>query len=97
MATLGYCTVGSNSLEKAKIFYDALLGVAGMTSLFEHPSGGRVYGQDGNACFVVLGPYNGKAASVGTDEGAPGARRPDMHFSYFRDLDGNKLCAYCIG
>jgi catechol 2,3-dioxygenase-like lactoylglutathione lyase family enzyme len=124
MATLGYCTVGSNSLEKAKIFYDALLGVAGMTSLFEHPSGGRVYGKDGNACFVVLGPYNGKSASVGngamvafrcdtpeevnaiyakalilggTDEGAPGERRPDMHFSYFRDLDGNKLCAYCIG
>ena len=26
-----------------------------------------------------------------------GERRPDMHFSYFRDLDGNKLCAYCIG
>ena len=76
MATLGYCTVGSNSLEKAKVFYDALLGAAGMTSLFEHPSGGRVYGKD---------------------EGAPGERRPDMHFSYFRDLDGNKLCAYCIG
>lgn len=124
MATLGYCTVGSNSLEKAKMFYDALLGVAGMTGLFEHPSGGRVYGKDGNACFVVLGPYNGKPASVGnggmvafrcdtpeevnaihtkalmlggTDEGAPGDRRPNMHFSYFRDLDGNKLCAYCIG
>ena len=31
MATLGYCTVGSNCLEKAKIFYDALLGSAGIT------------------------------------------------------------------
>jgi catechol 2,3-dioxygenase-like lactoylglutathione lyase family enzyme len=124
MATLGYCTVGSNSLEKAKTFYDALLGSAGMSPLFEHPSGGRVYGKDGNACFVVLGPYNGKPASVGNgamfafrcdsveevnalhakalmlggaDEGAPGERGPNMHFSYFRDLDGNKLCAYCIG
>lgn len=124
MATLGYCTVGSNSLEKAKTFYDALLGAAGMTSLFEHPSGGRVYGKDGNACFVVLGPHDRKPASIGngtmvafrcdspeevraihakaltlggTDEGAPGERQPNMHFSYFRDLDGNKLCAYCIG
>jgi catechol 2,3-dioxygenase-like lactoylglutathione lyase family enzyme len=124
MATLGYCTVGSNHLEKAKIFYDALLGTAGMKPLFEHPSGGRVYGKDGNACFVVLGPFDGKPASVGngamfafrcdtveevnavyakalalggTDEGAPGDRAPNMHFSYFRDLDGNKLCAYCIG
>ena len=33
----------------------------------------------------------------GTDEGAPGDRRPNMHFLYFCDLDGNKLCAYCIG
>ena len=113
-----------NCLEKAKIFYDALLGSAGMTALFEHPSGGRVYGKDGNACFAVLGPHDGKPASVGngamfaircdtpdeetaihakalllggTDAGAPGERGPNMHFSYFRDLDGNKLCAYCIG
>jgi catechol 2,3-dioxygenase-like lactoylglutathione lyase family enzyme len=124
MATLGYCTVGSNSLEKAKGFYDALLGTAGMAPLFEHPSGGRVYGKDGNPCFAVLGPFDGKPATAGNgtmcafrcetreevnaihakalmlggkDEGAPGERGPGMHFSYFRDLDGNKLCAYCIG
>jgi catechol 2,3-dioxygenase-like lactoylglutathione lyase family enzyme len=124
MATLGYCTVGSNSLDKAKIFYDALLGSAGMVPLFEHPSGGRVYGKDGTPCFVVLGPFDGKAASAGngamvafrcdtveevnalyakalalggTDEGAPGERGPSLHFAYFRDLDRNKLCAYCVG
>jgi len=42
MATLGYCTVGSNSLEKAKIFYDALLGVAGILEAFLSPSGAPV-------------------------------------------------------
>ncbi len=26
--------------------YDALLGSAGITPMFEHPSGGRVYGKD---------------------------------------------------
>jgi hypothetical protein len=41
MATLGYCTVGSNRLGDAKSFYDALLGSAGIAPLFEHPSGGR--------------------------------------------------------
>ena len=36
----------------------------------------------------------------GADEGAPGLREPeDMHFygAYFRDLDGNKFCAFKMG
>ena len=33
----------------------------------------------------------------GTDEGAPGDRMPGAYFAYFRDLDGNKICAYKIG
>jgi catechol 2,3-dioxygenase-like lactoylglutathione lyase family enzyme len=121
MVSPGHCTVGSNDLEKAKAFYDALLGSAGVGCLFEHPSGGRVYGKDGKPFFVVLGPYDGKPATVGngtmvgfcfetraevdafhakalalggTDEGAPGARAPKFYMSYFRDLDGNKLCAF---
>jgi hypothetical protein len=64
MAMLGYCSAGSNRLEEAKTFYDALLGSVGITRMFEHPSGGRVYGKDGGHCFVVLGPYDGKPATV---------------------------------
>jgi catechol 2,3-dioxygenase-like lactoylglutathione lyase family enzyme len=29
-----------------------------------------------------------------TDEGAPGDRGGGSYFAYFRDLDGNKLCAW---
>ena len=65
MAVLNYCTVGSNHLEEAKSFYDGLLGLAGLTPLFEHPSGGRIYGKDGSLCFGVLGPFDGKPATVG--------------------------------
>jgi predicted lactoylglutathione lyase len=124
MIALGHGTVGSNDLEKAKAFYDALLGSAGVTPLFEHPSGGRAYGNNGNLFFVVLGPYDGKPATVGngsmhgfrfdtreevdafhatalalggTDAGAPGERAPKFYMSYFRDLDGNKLCAFNLG
>ena len=124
MAMLTYCTVGSNHLEDAKAFYDALLDTVGITPIFEHPSGGRIYAKDRSLCFGVLGPYDGKPATVGNgsmfgfrfdtpdevdafhakaialggaDEGAPGDRAPKMYFSYFRDLDGNKLCAYCMG
>lgn len=32
----------------------------------------------------------------GTDEGAPGARGNGFYGAYFRDLDGNKLAAYCM-
>lgn len=41
-----------------------------------------------------------KALSIGaTDEGAPHDRGSNMGFygGYFRDLDGNKLVAYCLG
>jgi catechol 2,3-dioxygenase-like lactoylglutathione lyase family enzyme len=65
MIRLGHGTVGSNRLTEAKTFYDALLGSVGVTKLFEHPSGGRVYGQDGSLFFVVLGPYDQASATVG--------------------------------
>lgn len=123
MATLVYATVGSNRLEAAKAFYDDLMSVAGLPPLFEHPSGGRVYGAGGVPAFGVLGPFNGEPATVGNGamfafrcetrdevdalharalalggscEGAPGLRGPGWWFAYFRDLDGNKLCAFAL-
>lgn len=123
MAALVYATVGSNRLDDAKAFYDALLGSAGIKPVFEHPSGGRVYGANRTPNFAVLGPHDGRPASVGNGSmfafsfdtrqevdafytkalelggscaGAPGLRGPGLWFSYFRDLDGNKLCAFCM-
>ena len=38
-----------------------------------------------------------KALELGaTDEGAPGPRVDNFYAGYFRDLDGNKLNAFCI-
>jgi catechol 2,3-dioxygenase-like lactoylglutathione lyase family enzyme len=124
---VSYATVGSRRLAEAKPFYDALLGPIVMTKLFDHPSGGCVYGTADQRWFGVLGPYDGGEASVGngsmvgfaletreqvrdfharalalggTCEGQPGVRGPDemsFYFTYVRDLDGNKLCAYRVG
>jgi len=122
MPQLAYATVGSNRLDAAKAFYDALFASVDILPLFDHPSGGRVYGKDGAIMFGVLGPFNGKPATVGngamialhfatpddaaafhakalelgaSDEGAPGFRGGSpFYMSYFRDLDGNKLCAF---
>jgi predicted lactoylglutathione lyase len=33
----------------------------------------------------------------GADEGAPGPRGDGFYAGYFRDLDGNKLNAFCMG
>ncbi len=42
--------------------------------------------------------FHAKALALGgADEGATGYRAPkEFYFSYFRDLDGNKLCVYCM-
>ncbi|WP_375397337.1 VOC family protein [uncultured Sphingomonas sp.] len=42
--------------------------------------------------------FHAKAIELGgTNEGDPGERAPNIHFGYFRDLDGNKLCGYKMG
>ena len=37
-----------------------------------------------------------KALELGaTNEGDPGPRHGENYYAYFRDLDGNKICAFC--
>jgi catechol 2,3-dioxygenase-like lactoylglutathione lyase family enzyme len=62
---LGYAVVGSNKLPEAKNFYVSLLARLEMTHMFDHPSGGALYGKDGALLFGVLGPFDGKPATVG--------------------------------
>lgn len=59
----------------------------------------------GNGTMVALAAANpeqvqalhAKALALGgQDEGAPGPRGGNFYGAYFRDLDGNKLAAYCI-
>ena len=59
----------------------------------------------GNGMMVALAAANpqqvqalhAKALALGgTDEGAPGARGTGFYGAYFRDLDGNKLAAFCM-
>ena len=41
--------------------------------------------------------FHAKALELGgTDEGAPGERAANFYAGYFRDLDGNKLNAFCF-
>jgi catechol 2,3-dioxygenase-like lactoylglutathione lyase family enzyme len=127
---IGYATVGTNDIDRARAFYDDLLGEIGARRVMEFPQNGfTMYGTGARAPgLAVTRPYNGQEATVGNgnmaaivvdsrdkvdrlharamelggaDEGPPGLRGPDgdnaFYGGYFRDLDGNKLCAFCVG
>jgi catechol 2,3-dioxygenase-like lactoylglutathione lyase family enzyme len=126
---IGYVTLGTNDLDKARAFYDALFGTIGAGRLMEMPSGFTLYGRAwGKPGVAVTRPYNGEAATAGngnmvslamdsrdrvdafhakamelggSDEGGPGVRGEEgaraFYGAYFRDLEGNKLCAFCVG
>lgn len=121
---IGYVTLGTNDLDRARGFYDALFAILGVGRIMEFPSG-TVWGTDmGAPSLGLMTPFNGEAATVGNgvmvalefdspekvnavhakalelggkDEGPAGPRGDSGFYAgYFRDLDGNKLNAFCM-
>lgn len=120
---IGYITLGTNDIQKAAAYYDALFGSIGVGRLMQSErfiAWGPDMTQPG---FSITVPFDGKPATVGngvmiaiamdapekvdafhakamelggTDEGAPGPRGDQFYAGYFRDLDGNKLNAFCM-
>ena len=64
---IGYVTLGTNDLDRARQFYDALLGEIGATRKMEFPETGfTLYGTgDRRPGIAVTRPYDGREASVG--------------------------------
>lgn len=63
---IGYITLGTNDLRRAKSFYDALLAEMGVTRLMEF--GDRGYGWAAamdKPMLCIMKPYDGRAATVG--------------------------------
>ncbi|MDR3513930.1 MAG: VOC family protein [Caulobacteraceae bacterium] len=61
---IGYATVGSNDLEKAKTFYDVVLAELGgkRTMTMDRMQG---YGSGGGAMLAVCRPYDEQTATCG--------------------------------
>lgn len=130
---IGYVTLGTKDIAKARAFYDTLLGPLGAKRIME-------FGDEDGAGFTMWGtsfdtpgiavtyPYNKEPQTIGngnmtalvvderakvdqlharalelggTCEGPPGVRGEEgpqaFYGAYFRDLDGNKLCAFRVG
>ena len=127
---IGYATVGTNDIDRARNFYDSLLGEIGARRVMEFPENGftmygtgarspglavtRPYDQQearpGNGAMVALAMdardkvdrLHARALELGgSDEGPPGVRGPEgdraFYGAYFRDLEGNKFCAFKTG
>ena len=63
---IGYVTVGSNDLEKARGFYDQLMPVLGAGRIMEFGPNFTMYGTGmGKPGFAVCKPYDGHAATAG--------------------------------
>jgi len=120
---IGYVTLGTNKLEDAVKFYDALFGSIGAGRQLEGDTFVAYSTGPKSPAVSVIEPYNKEAATAGngtmvaiamdapekvdsfhakalelggTDEGAPGLRFGNFYAGYFRDLDGNKLNAFCF-
>ena len=61
----GYVTVGTNDLNKAKEFYDGLLGELGATSFGPNERSFFWSIEGGETTFAVFIPYDGNEATVG--------------------------------
>ena len=62
---IGYVTLGTNDLQRAAAFYDALLIELGAKRLWEFGTGiGWGTAQD-KPSLAIMKPYDGKAATVG--------------------------------
>lgn len=63
---IGYVTIGTNDLAKARAYYDALFESIGASRLMEFPEGFTLYGTGwGRPGVAVTPPYDGAKATVG--------------------------------
>lgn len=63
---IGYVTVGTNNLDKAAGYYDALMGSAGIGRIMEQPGYFIVWGESMEVTSLSLTkPFNGEPATAG--------------------------------
>ena len=129
---IGYVTLGSDDIPRARAFYDGLFGSIGARRIMEFGEDSgyfTMWGTDfSKPGLAITNPYNKQPATAGNGnmtaipmisrakvdsfyatamelggscEGPPGLRGEEgptaFYGAYFRDPDGNKLAAYCIG
>ena len=69
---IGYVTLGTNDLPRAKAFYDALLAEIGITRLMAFGDRGYAWGAAmDQPMLCIMKPFDGRPATVGNEDRAP--------------------------
>jgi catechol 2,3-dioxygenase-like lactoylglutathione lyase family enzyme len=62
---IGYVTIGTNNIERARAFYDALLGTIGAKRVMEREDGMTMWSTEWGAGLAITRPYDGGTALPG--------------------------------
>jgi catechol 2,3-dioxygenase-like lactoylglutathione lyase family enzyme len=90
---IGYTTIGSNDLERAKTFYDKVLAPLGGKRIFANERL-QFYGGANSGMFAVGQPYDGQPATVGNGSmfGLPAPSREVVDQVHATALEAGGTC-----
>jgi catechol 2,3-dioxygenase-like lactoylglutathione lyase family enzyme len=92
---IGYATIGTNDLERAKVFYDAVLEPLGGKRTFANGDRMQFYGASGTPGMIAISkPYDEQQATVGngTMFGLPAASKELVDAAYAAAIAAGGTC-----
>ncbi|WP_068877641.1 MULTISPECIES: VOC family protein [unclassified Phenylobacterium] len=92
---IGYATIGTNDLEKATKFYDAVLGPLGGKRTFANGDRMQFYGSSTTPGMIAVSkPYDEKPATVGNGSmfGLPAASKEQVDEAYAAAMAAGGVC-----
>jgi catechol 2,3-dioxygenase-like lactoylglutathione lyase family enzyme len=92
---IGYATIGTNDLERATKFYDAVLTPLGGRRTFANGDRMQFYGcKDTPGMIAISKPYDEKPATAGngTMFGLPAATKQDVDAAYAAAIAAGATC-----
>jgi catechol 2,3-dioxygenase-like lactoylglutathione lyase family enzyme len=92
---IGYATIGTNDLEKAAKFYDAVLAPLGGARTFANGDRMQFYGSKGSPAMIAVSkPYDEKPATVGNGSmfGLPATSKEQVDAAHAAALAAGGTC-----
>lgn len=92
---IGYATIGTNDLEKATKFYDAVLAPLGGKRTFANGDRMQFYGSSATPGMIAVSkPYDEKPATVGNGSmfGLPAASKEQVDEAYAAAMAAGGVC-----
>lgn len=92
---IGYATIGTNDLEKATRFYDAVLAPLGGKRTFANGDRMQFYGSSATPGMIAVSkPYDEKPATVGNGSmfGLPAASKEQVDEAYAAAMAAGGVC-----